>query len=216
MTWFAPLRQRYRITSEPLRSERRVELLTLAFIAVLVVQVIVLMLKAFTTPSVEPILPAEDSLAVGALSGLQGISQEQSAELRARPMFWQSRRPYEAPPPEVKAPQEEKKAAAELKGVKLLGVFGSGDNAGVIALVKGKRQRVLQGGDLSGWTLREVSPKEVTLVNGARREILALERLPVTGTVLEVDARQEAETAEPEADTLRPQREPQTLSLGGQ
>jgi hypothetical protein len=61
-----------------------------------------------------------------------------------------------------------------LEGVKLQGVFGSGDTAGIIALVKDKKQRILLGEQLRGWTLDSVSPDRVVLISDGRRQELFL------------------------------------------
>jgi hypothetical protein len=54
-----------------------------------------------------------------------------------------------------------------------LGVFGSADSGGVIALVKGKKQRLLAGEDVLGWRLESVHPdRAILLRNGQRKEIV--------------------------------------------
>ena len=60
--------------------------------------------------------------------------------------------------------------------MKLVGVFGAGESAGMIVRVKGKPRRLRLGGDLAGWTLESVAEKEVVLKKGARRKTLSLER----------------------------------------
>jgi hypothetical protein len=72
------------------------------------------------------------------------------------------------------------KPASKLKDVRLLGVFGDADAAGMIVLVNDQQSRVLVGQSLSGWELQEVGPDHVVLVSGRNTEKLSLHR-SITG-----------------------------------
>ena len=186
------LRERYTVTSDPLRSERRIELALLVLVLLFCLQLIYSLARLAISPSPDAIAPAEDALRFGSVQHGRVVVQGESDEIRARPLFWPSRRPQDAPDAEIEA-EPETVAAEELKGVKLQGVFGSGETAGVIALVKDKKQRILLGEKLQGWTLESVSPNRVTLTSGGRSQELVLKAAAV------VAADPPPQTARPEA-----------------
>jgi type II secretory pathway component PulC len=55
-------------------------------------------------------------------------------------------------------PEDQSTAATSLDEVQLVGIFGAGDSAGIITLAKGKKQRILLGEDIEGWTLDDIKP----------------------------------------------------------
>ncbi len=165
---------RYAVAYDPLRTERRIELIAL-LLGLLVCLLLFyggLRLAMVSAPSV--VVPAEDSLLVASVMTQGNVASGDSEEIQARPLFWSSRRPFDAPPVKPK-PNKGDNKAAELKGVKLLGVFGTGDTLGIIALVKGKKARILQGEAVEGWTLESVSSNEVVFSGGGRSRTLVLQ-----------------------------------------
>jgi hypothetical protein len=166
---------RYAVAYDPLRSERRIELivLLLGLLVCLLLFYGVLRLALVSAPSV--VVPAEDSLLVTNVMTQGNVASGDSEEIRARPLFWSSRRPFVAPPSVKPKPKKEVTKVAELKGVKLLGVFGTGDTVGIIALVKGKKARILQGEAVEGWTLESVSSNEVVFSGSGRSQTLVLQ-----------------------------------------
>ncbi|WLA54317.1 hypothetical protein [Bradyrhizobium diazoefficiens] len=98
-----------------------------------------------------------------------------------RPIFSASRRP---PPRAVAAsPVEETQAPPPPKPVEappllLVGaVVGEGDAIAILVnRIDQKVVRLRQGESLGGWSLTEVQPREVTLKQGDRSEVLALQR----------------------------------------
>ena len=174
MSRFDTLRGRYRVEADPVRTERRVELAALVLGLLLCLQLLYSVVRLVLAAGPAAISPAQDALQVGQVQSVAAVDAGRSQEIRARPLFWITRRPVEEKGVEVDPVVEEKKSAGELKGVKLLGVFGSGDTAGIIALAKGKKQRILKGEAMEGWTLESVEPNRVVLVDGGRREELVL------------------------------------------
>ncbi|MBE9538073.1 MAG: hypothetical protein IMF06_03270, partial [Proteobacteria bacterium] len=146
------LLSRYRETSDPLRTERRIELAALLLSMFLVLQLLYSVARIFIISQPEAILPAPDSLVVRELQHSGLVSAEQSNEVRARPVFWPSRSPLNGGA-EAAAAENTKPGKNELDKVKLLGIFGEGDSAGIIALVKGNKKRILLGDKVVGWTL---------------------------------------------------------------
>jgi hypothetical protein len=137
------LQERYSVRSNPLKTERRVDLGGRRIIKKLLLQLIYSGLRLALLTSPQAIAPAPDTLVVG----------EVASALNRRPALEEVEK---APPPE-----EEK--SGDLKGVKLVGVFGVGESAGIIALVKDKKQRILLGEKVLGWTLQSVEPTRIVL-----------------------------------------------------
>jgi len=168
------LLNRYRETSDPLRTERRIELAALILSVFLVLQLLYSTVRIFIISQPEAILPAADSLIVRELQHSGLVSTEQSNEVRARPVFWPSRRPVNGPE-EVAGAETTKPGKNELDKVKLLGIFGAGDSAGIIALVKGNKKRILLGDKVVGWTLDAIERDQAVFVDGGQSQNLALE-----------------------------------------
>ena len=173
MIWLDALGGRYTVAADPLRTERKVELVALVLTVLLCLQLLYSGVRLALDPAVDAVAPAMDVLQVKSVASQAVVASSGSDEIRARPLFWSSRRPAPESVEEI-APDEGGAAAGELKEVKLLGVFGSGDTAGIIVLVKDKKRRILQGEDIKGWTLQTVEPNRVVLVDGERREELVL------------------------------------------
>lgn len=95
--------------------------------------------------------------------------------LAARPVFSESRRP---PPLDV-AENPAKDEPDPLRDVKVLGLFGSGNDAGGILQVDGKVQRIRVGEKLGPWVLRSVNGVRLELTrNGGGQATLELKHLP--------------------------------------
>ncbi len=173
MTGWGAVRGRYRVAADPLRTERKVELAAVILGLLLCLQLLYSGVRLAMAPAFDAVAPAADALQVKRVDTPATVATSQSDEIRSRPLFWQARRPAQESTAEV-APDEGGEQAGQLKEVKLLGVFGSGDMAGIIALVKGKKRRILAGESVAGWTLDVVEPNRVVLVDGARRVELVL------------------------------------------
>ena len=80
----------------------------------------------------------------------------------------------------VAAPKAAESAtkSGNIDKVKLKGVFGSGDSAGIIALVDGSKRRIRVGDTVEGWTLVAVKPDRGIFENAGRRRTLVLKRMP--------------------------------------
>ncbi|MEH6585325.1 MAG: hypothetical protein V7720_02145 [Halioglobus sp.] len=185
---------RYRGLSDPLRTERRVELLVLIFVVLLLLQFVWGGYRAMFPPIPDPVRPMPDSLQIAEVLGLDVASPEERAQIRQRPLFWASRAPL-VPEPEKPKPKPAKTNVAKpgkIENVKLSGVFGGGDTGGVIVIAKGKKRRVMVGEELDGWTLESVDPVSAIFTSGAQQASLAL-------SVVEVSQSQ-ATSNQPSAD----------------
>jgi hypothetical protein len=187
MSWLQMLRNRYRVTGDPLRTLRRIELFAVLLALLLCLQLALGALRLVTVAAPEAVTPAPDSLQVPAVLGPAVVAASERNEIITRPLFWSSRRPFEA----VATLAEPDTQAGELKGIELVGLFGSGDQAGIIALVKGEKRRILLGDVVEGWTLKSISPSELVVTNGDRTETLALQRGQVKAAPADKSKRRE-------------------------
>jgi hypothetical protein len=216
------LLDRYRVTGDPLRSERRVELIALAVTALLLLQLLYSVARVSFLAEPEPIAPSLDSLEDLGLMQVAALDAAMREEIVNRPLFWPGRQPLSAQPggPGESAANEGAKQS-ELGEIKLVGIFGAGNSAGIIALVKGEKRRILVGEDLDGWTLKKVKPGAGVLVNGGRRERLVLEHVGIPARPVTVDKprKQVAKPASPSAndqagEKARKAKKKPTLSAG--
>jgi hypothetical protein len=174
MSWFAVIGGRYRVPDKPRRAERKVELAVVLLGLVLCLQLLYSGARFALLAAPATVAPAADALVVRDVRPLASVTAQQSEQMRARPLFWESRRPVSAKASAGKSSPAAGKAT-QLKGVSLLGVFGAGESAGVIVQVKDLKRRVLVGEKLEGWTLESVAPTEVVLAYGGKRETLRLQ-----------------------------------------
>ncbi|TDG15118.1 hypothetical protein E2F43_02460 [Seongchinamella unica] len=173
------LGHRYRNLENPLRAERRVELVLIAVVLLLIVQFLWGGFRSLFPFVPDPVQPRAKSLQVIQLGISEQIDPEMRAQIAARPLFWPGRRPLEAMSEaesvaQAQADSSEEQKPGKIDGVKLTGVFGSGDAAGIIVLAKGKKRRVMVGEEVNGWELQSVEPTEALLSTGDRKASLVL------------------------------------------
>jgi len=172
VSWLQTISERYRVSDDPLRTLRRIELFALLLGAILCLQVALGALRLATSDGPAAVAPAADSLQVPTVLSPALVAAEERNEINARPLFWNSRRPVEV----VAMLEESVDKPGKLKDVKLVGLFGSGEQAGIIALVKGKKRRILLGDAVEGWTLKSITQSELVVANGSQTKTLALQR----------------------------------------
>ncbi len=172
MSVYRWLSERYRVATQPLRTERRIELLAIVLLLALLLQLMVGLASLGLQSAPEAIAPAPDTLQLVDFPDRVAVSAAQSNEIRSRPLLWPSRRPEKSV---VELPEITTEKASNLSEMSLVGVFGAGDSAGIIVRVEGKARRLRRGDELLGWTLESVAEKEIVLKNGNRRETLVLE-----------------------------------------
>jgi hypothetical protein len=163
---------RYRVTSDPLRTERRIELAVVLLAVVLGLQLLYSGARVKMLSLPDAVMPARDALLVGDLYPMDSITSEQSDELLARPLFWEGRRPRAVE--DTGARRNKDQAAGQLKNVRLQGVFGAGETAGVIIRIKDQQRRVMVGEEINGWTVESVDANEVVLSSRGRTQSLEL------------------------------------------
>lgn len=167
MSALQSLLSRYTPAADPLRTERRLELLLILAALVVLLQLLWLGLRWAGAVNVEAVLPTADSLTVLEPEGPAPISTEQSLRLQSRPLFWASRAPADglrlAQAAEGAVPSDGEseylgEPARRLEKLELTGIFGGGDSGGAIIEYRGNRMRLLVGQELDGWTLQRVEP----------------------------------------------------------
>ncbi|MEH6568966.1 MAG: hypothetical protein V7709_07830 [Halioglobus sp.] len=166
------LLSRYSVASNPLMAERRVELLAvvLGLLFLLLLLYGFIRLQFLSEPA--PIIPSSESLEVTEMVSVTAADAEQALEIVSRPLFWPSRRPLPGSDEAGDIALEEAAQAGELAKIKVLGIFGGGQSAGVIALVKDKKRRILLNEEAIGWTLQSVEPdRAVFISNGKTQEV---------------------------------------------
>lgn len=184
MNLLSLLPARYQATTDPLRSERRIELVLVVLGAVVLLQLLWWGLGMLRDPGVVSVAPARDSLQVVSARDSGSISASQSLGLQARPLFWGSRRPL-APvvANEVASSSAGNgKPARRLEGFQLTGLFGAGENGGAIVTYKTERTRLSVGDEIDGWTLLSVNAEEAVFVSAGARDARRLMPLPVIAT----------------------------------
>lgn len=165
---------RYAVTDNPLKTERRVELVFILLLIVLGAWLLVGFLGNAANTEPDPITPASDSLQISALDLEQPLTSDQSAALLARPLFWESRRPVEPVEVVVQAPSTPKQKVKKLDGIELHGVFGVNESLGIIATVDGKLGRIGQGDSVKGWRLTGFDGGVARFESGGRTQELPL------------------------------------------
>jgi hypothetical protein len=166
---------RYGRSVEPLRSERRLELLVLALLLMLLLQAVILAWTGLAGGRVVPVRPAADSMRVATPVSPGSIAATDSARVQSRPLFWPSRRPVPGESTADPSPaQQAAESAPRLKGLSVTGVFGAGSEGGVIVSYKGREARLLTGEALDGWVLESVAAGEAVFANAGGRDVRRL------------------------------------------
>jgi len=187
---------RYRVDVDPLRSERRVELVLLATAALLLLTVFYVATRIAMATAIRPVAPAPDSVRVAGLQGAGVLPAEEREAIVRRPLFWAERRPTEAVAPVEAVAQgavENRAAAPRLKDVTVRGIYGSGDSGGVILTAKDRELRLAVGEEIEGWRLERVNGNSATFVSGGARD-----RRELVPAVIEVAAEPAAQAAMPD------------------
>ena len=175
-------RNRYQVAADPLRTERRIELIVLLLAVLLCLQLVYGTARLLIATTPIPVTPAEGALAVHKVVRPVEVDTQQSNEIRERPVFWASRRAVEGAAPAATTKSKRGKSK-KMPPVKLVGVFGGGESLGIIVLVEGKRRRVSLNEKLDGWVLNSVTSSEAVFIAGGQRERLALHSRVITTPV---------------------------------
>jgi hypothetical protein len=229
VTRLARIRDRYRAAEDPLRTERRIELVLLLLAALLLLQLTWMLIRAAAGSGATAIAPAADSLRVASRMDAGVVGADDSAIVRARPLFWPSRRPIDAIEPEPvveEALAGGSRPAKRLKEFKVTGVFGGGDTGGAIVIYKGEEMRVAVGDEIDGWELSRVGPGEAVMTSAGEDDVRRLLPEPVLavavpaedvadGVDADAGAAAATEAGAPVTATQQNNNAPGTLSAGG-
>jgi len=205
------LATRYRAEENPLKAERRVELVALVLLFVLVIQLAWGLLSIVRASFVTAIPPSKDVLNVGSREQVTQLKAEDRNAIVSRPVFWLGRSPLMEVEEVVVDTAAEKVAGQKIKGVKLVGIYGSGSTGGAILRGKGGKRRVAVGEEAEGWLLDAIEPNSARFIRGAAVDELQLQRVSASELVKVVPS-----TAKPKEEKAqdKPPVE-RTLSVGG-
>ena len=173
MSWLSSLPLRYGSHVEPLRTERRFELVSLVLLCIWLLILVLGVVRLVLLPEPDPVMPNVEAIDADGGSLVAALSADDTGTILTRPLFWSGRKP-DAPVAVVEKPAGQTSSAQPLKGVTLLGVFGGGNSGGAIVAVEGGKQRVAVGEKVKGWTLDSVAPDRVSLRDGPRKTELVL------------------------------------------
>lgn len=155
----------------------------LALAQILAVAVVLVAVDGDWQPpaALAPDLPSAPNAPTGITAGADLV-----VDVAARPLFVATRRPLEARGDGASGNGESPDALAD---VALVGVYGTGDDAGVLLRKGTEVSRLHVGGDWLGWRLQALGTTEATLiaVDGATRT-LKLERQPQMGGMIAIPA----------------------------
>ncbi|MEP0202297.1 MAG: hypothetical protein ABJ084_15600 [Halioglobus sp.] len=174
---------RYRAGENPLKAERRVELVALALLLLLILQIAFGLVSLVRASSVAPVLPSQDVLTVSRLEQVVRVKADARNEIVSRPLFWPGRSPVVAAEVLVTQPNTAKVVEQKLKGVRVVGIYGSGTSGGAILHVKKAKLRVAIGGEVEGWKLEAVGPGSARFVKDAAIEELKLQMVDASQIV---------------------------------
>lgn len=156
---------------------RRLGALALAQVAALVL-ILVAIDGDWQPPAAQPLeVPVPPAPAAGAVVGGDLV-----VDVAARPLFLSTRRP---PEPVAEVVPEEAPPPDPLADVTLVGIYGSGADAGVLLRKGAEVSRLRASAEWQGWRLLALGATEVTLVgaDGATKT-LKLERRPQLGGMI--------------------------------
>ncbi len=182
MNWLRWVSGRYRVGDDPLRTLRRIELVALLLGLLLCLQLAYGAFALMTLAAPEPVAPAADSFQVPPVVAPAVVAAAGRNEILSRPLFWSDRRPVEQAVTLADKGGKAGSLPGELSDVKLLGLFGSGKQAGIIALVQDQKRRILLGDTVQGWIIESITPFALVLSNGERSETLVLQQGTVTAS----------------------------------
>ena len=174
--------QRYSVSGNPKMTERRIELFCISLAVILCVQLFYSFVQLQFLSAPDPIVPSSEMLEFANIQAIARVTPAQGDEIVARPLFWPSRLPLGASEMQNAEEGEDSAKENELSKVKLQGVFGGGDTAGIIVLVNNKKRRVILRGGLLGWTLDSVTVDRVMFSRNGQTHELLLEQSFGTAT----------------------------------
>jgi len=169
---------RFRAETDPRKTQGRIELVGAALTVILCVQVAYGTIRLALPPSPLPEGGSTASLVAPEVLQPRHVDEEQSQDIVSRPLFSATRRPEESD----EQTDADAQAAGEdqFKDLKLVGTFGAGETAGIIALVKGQKRRIIVDQDVAGWTLKSVEGHRAIFERNGTQQELALQHATVT------------------------------------
>lgn len=109
----------------------------------------------------------------------------QARQIVERPLFWASRRPQLSD-----QPRAAEQAAPEdfPKGIRLVGLYSSGEDSGAIIITGGEIKRLPTGAKLSGWQLKEARDGFALFLSPSGKQQHELSLRPTNTHIMDKDA----------------------------
>lgn len=109
---------------------------------------------------IDSLKSAKVNYAIPAIQEIIDFDQNTYQESFTRPLFWKERRPHETEPEGEKVVED---AKGEDQEISFLGIMLIGDVRKVLLANAGETLTLEEGGEISGWVVRELSANSVVL-----------------------------------------------------
>lgn len=160
--------------------ESRVRGIALVLTGVLLLQLAWSGARLLLLSEPDPIDPAASALKIEPPGYRPDVSEGETPELVARPLFWPGRPPFVPAQPSESPPEPEPEPEPEvddsvIEGLKLLGVYAGGDKSGIIVADGGEQRRLSINDSIEGWKFILMSADGAIFEKGNESRMLRLE-----------------------------------------
>lgn len=125
-------------------------------------------------PPIVAVMPASSSLQALMIT-LPEKARKSNGDMLTRPIFWASRQVYEPPLKPVKQQiKPSNKGPDSFEKMTLLGMYGAGDDAGIIVSGEEGSQRLKVGEEIVGWVLDRVNAEGAEFSQEGKQRMLML------------------------------------------
>ncbi len=172
-------------------AEKRTTLLAIAMTMLLFILILMRWYSMHNMPSIQPVIPTLTSLKSSAVMA-PIIQEAANSVIQSRPLFWQTRAPYVAPPPRQPKPKPfraVKLGVDSFDKVKLSGMYTVGGETVLIVVGTEGSQRVRMGDDLAGWRFDSMTAEGAIFTQASEQRTLVMQKpTPPTKEELEKQA----------------------------
>ncbi len=169
-------------------AEKRTMMLAIGMTVLLFALILMRWQSARSAPPIQPVVPALSSLKSSSVLA-PVITAEAGSVIQSRPVFWQTRAPYVAPPPRKPPPKPfraVKLGVDSFDQVKLSGTYSVSGQTVLIVVGSEGSQRVRVGDDLAGWTFKSMAAGGAVFTqDGEQRTLVMQKPTPPTKAELE-------------------------------
>ena len=157
-------------------AEQKLKLAAIGLSGLLILQLLWGGARLLLVSEPDPVAPVGSALQSG-LINYRAPAPTAASEVIGRPLFWQGRKAFVYDPSfDTVEDGSGVPASDDINKMKLVGIY-SGDNSGVIVMLRGKRHRVSVNESLEGWTLSLMSTDEAVFENGGESRTIELQHV---------------------------------------